>query len=135
MYKEGRVRQSLKWATLGSDKKNSDKNCQQPQLSLTDDCRLYTQCFMLQSEVSVLGPSSTKGPSQGYQKGPGRNLMHLHKLRRHESIHPNAVQSQQGAGTPPLLQNLPLQWEPTVIFASIAFKDKSSFDEDDTNKG
>lgn len=54
---------------------------------------------------------------------------------RHESIHPNALQSQEGAGTPPQLQYLPLQWEPTAIFAIIAFKDKTSLDEDDAHEG
>lgn len=32
----------------------------------------------------------------GYQKGHGRNAKHLHKPIRHDSTHPNAVQSHQG---------------------------------------
>lgn len=69
LYKEVRVCQSLKQATLESDKKIMTETASSHSSSWqTTGVQLYTWCFPLQSEVSVLGPSHTKGPSQGTRK-------------------------------------------------------------------
>lgn len=66
LYEEVRVCQSLKQATLQNDKKIMTEIASSHSSSWwTTAVQLHT---LLQSEVSVLGPSCTKGLSQGTRK-------------------------------------------------------------------
>lgn len=91
LYEVQRVHQSHKQAPLESDKKL-------PAATGVTNSRLLSIHSVLHATIRSFSAWFLihQVCFTGYQKGHGRNVKHLHKPIRHDSTHPNAVQSHQG---------------------------------------